>query len=106
MTSDHLLPVLESERASELLTEVAGLLSVGRVPDAILQAIRLSRFTALQKRDGRDCRRRHHPKIGGSHNGKAHRQEGGSSHGSLPVRPENQGRMRVRRSCLADPGRC
>ena len=52
MTSDHLFLVLESERASELLTEVAGLLSVGRVPDAILQAIRLSRLTALQKPDG------------------------------------------------------
>ena len=52
MASDHLFPVLESERASELLTEVAGLLSVGRVPDAILQAIRLGRLTALQKPDG------------------------------------------------------
>ena len=46
MTSDHLFSVLVSERASELLTEVAGLLSVGRVPDAILQAIRLGRLTA------------------------------------------------------------
>ena len=53
MTSDHLFPVLESDRASDLLTEVAGLLSVGRVPDAFLQAIRLGRLTA-----------------GGSHNGK------------------------------------
>ena len=50
MTSDHLFPVLESDRASDLLTEVAGLLSVGQVPDAILQAIRLT--------------------AGGSHNGK------------------------------------
>ena len=52
MTSDHLFPVLESERASELLIEVASLLARGRVPDTILQAIRLGRLTALQKPDG------------------------------------------------------
>ena len=52
MTSDHIFPVLESEVASELLTQVASLLSVGQVPHTILEAIRLGRLTALQKPDG------------------------------------------------------
>ena len=52
MTSDHLFPVLESEVASELLSQVASLLSVGQVPHTILEAIRLGRLTALQKPDG------------------------------------------------------
>ena len=52
MTSDHLFPVLESEAASELLTQVASLFAVGQVPHDILEAIRLGRLTALQKPDG------------------------------------------------------
>ena len=52
MTSDHLFPVLESEAASELLTQVASLLAVGQVPHTILEAIRLGRLLALQKPDG------------------------------------------------------
>ena len=52
MTSDHLYPVLESEAASELLTQVAGLFAVGQVPHDILEAIRLGRLMALEKPDG------------------------------------------------------
>ena len=52
MTSDHLFPVLESEAASELLTQVASLFAVGQVLHDILEAIRLGRLTALQKPDG------------------------------------------------------
>ena len=52
MTSDHLFPVLESEAASQLLTQVASLFAVGQVPDVILEAIRIGRLTALQKPDG------------------------------------------------------
>ena len=52
VTSDHLYPVLESEAASELLTQVASLFAVGQVPHHILEAIRLGRLTALQKPDG------------------------------------------------------
>ena len=52
MTSDHLFPVLENEGDSELLCRVASLLSVGQVPEAVLEAIRLGRVTALSKRDG------------------------------------------------------
>ena len=81
-----------------------GLLSVGRVTDAILQAIRLGRLTALQKHDGgvrgivsEDWWRRTMAKQ------IAKKVEAATA---LPVRPENQGRMRVRHSCLADPDRC
>ena len=52
MTSDHLFPVLENEGDSELLCSVASLLSVGQVPEVILEAIRLGRMTALSKPDG------------------------------------------------------
>ena len=52
MTSDHLLPVLENEGDSELLCRVASLLSVGQVPETILEAIRLGRMPALSKPDG------------------------------------------------------
>ena len=52
MTSDHLFPVLENEGASELLCRVANLLSVGQVPEVILEAIRLGRMTPLSKPDG------------------------------------------------------
>ena len=76
--------MLESERASELLTQVAGLLSVGRVPDATLQPIRLGRLTALQKLDGGvrgivvgDIIRRLVVRTMAKN-----RQESGSSHGS------------------------
>ena len=52
MTSDHLVPVLESEAASDLLTQVVSLLAVVQVPHTVLEAIRLGRLTALQKPDG------------------------------------------------------
>ena len=53
MTSDHLFPVLESEGDSERLVEVvASLLAVGRVPEEIIEALRLGRLTALSKPDG------------------------------------------------------
>ena len=52
MTSDHLFPVLENEGDSELLCRVASLLSVGQVPEVILEAVRLGRMTALGKPDG------------------------------------------------------
>ena len=50
--SDHLFPDLEDEAASELFTQVASLFAVRQVPHDILEAIRLGRFTALQKSDG------------------------------------------------------
>ena len=52
MTSDHLFPLLENEGDSERLAEVASLLAVGRVPDEIIEALRLGRLTALSKPDG------------------------------------------------------
>ena len=52
MTSDHLFPVLESLAVSELLVQVASHLAVGRVPEEIIEVIRLGRLTALSKPDG------------------------------------------------------
>ena len=52
MTSDHLFPILESEADSDLLVQVGALLSIGNVPESILNAIRLGRITALCKPDG------------------------------------------------------
>ena len=51
MTSDHLFPILESEADSDLLVQVGALLSIGNVPESILNAIRLGRITALCKLD-------------------------------------------------------
>ena len=52
MTSDHLFPVLENEGDSERLAEVASLLAAGRVPNEIIEALRLGRLTAVRKCDG------------------------------------------------------
>ena len=71
MTSDHLFLVLENEGDSELLCRVASLLSVGQVPETILEAIRFGRMTALSKPDGwrrggpRNCRWRCLAEISG-----------------------------------------
>ena len=52
MGSDHFFPVLEIERDSEKLVEVASLLAAGKVPDEIIEALRSGRLTALSKPDG------------------------------------------------------
>ena len=52
MTADHSFPILESEGDSELLVQVAALLSVGNVPETVLKATRLGWMTALCKPDG------------------------------------------------------
>ena len=52
VTLDHLFPLLESEADSQLFAQVGVLLSVGNVPEPILEGIRLGRMTALQKPDG------------------------------------------------------
>ena len=52
MHSDHLFPLLERPRDSELLAQVASQMAVGNVPEDILDIIiRLRRVTALQKPD-------------------------------------------------------
>ena len=48
MTLDHFFPVLENEGDSELLCRVANLLSVGQVPEVILEAIRLGRMGGVR----------------------------------------------------------
>ena len=52
MTSDHLFPMLENEGDSQRLVEVASALAMARVPEEIIEAIRLGRLTALSKPDG------------------------------------------------------
>ena len=103
MTSDHLFPVLESEATSELFTHLASLPAVGQAPDVILEAITLGRLTALQKPDGGvrivvgGIVRRLVARTMTKHFSK--RVEAATA----PVRVEDQSRMRVRRSRLADP---
>ena len=78
-------------RDSERLVEVASLLAVGKVPDEIVEALRLGRLTALSKRDGgvRGI------VVGdGTHDREEDRvadcEASGSSHSSLPVRSLNE----------------
>ena len=52
MTCEHLQPLLESERDTGLLCQVAHLLARGHLPPAALQVLRLGRVTALKKPDG------------------------------------------------------
>ena len=52
MTCEHLQPILESERDSGLLRQIANLLARGHVPPTALQVLRLGRVTALKKPDG------------------------------------------------------
>ena len=51
MTSDHLFPMLENEGDSQRLVEVASALAMARVPEEIIEAIRLGCLTALSKPD-------------------------------------------------------
>ena len=52
MTADHLFLVLHNEGDSALLAEVGSIMSQGKIPDAVMEGIRLGRSTALQKPDG------------------------------------------------------
>ena len=52
MTADHLFPVLDNEGDSALLAEVGSIMSQGKIPDAVMEGIRLGRSIALQKPDG------------------------------------------------------
>ena len=52
MTSDHLFPMLENDGDSQRLAEVASALAMARVPQEIIEVIRLGRLTALNKPDG------------------------------------------------------
>ena len=52
VTCEHLQPILESERDSGLLCQIANLLARGHDPPTALQVLRLGRVTALKKPDG------------------------------------------------------
>ena len=52
MTSDHLFRVLENEGDSQKLVEEPSLFAAGRVPEEIVEALRLGRMTALSKPNG------------------------------------------------------
>ena len=52
MTSDHLFPLLESERDSVMFAEFAQSLAVADVPHQVLRILGLGRLIALKKPDG------------------------------------------------------
>ena len=52
MTMEHLRPLLESDRDSQLFFEVAVEVSRGNAPDVFWDAFRMERVTALTKPDG------------------------------------------------------
>ena len=49
---DHLLPLLDSEGDSALLADVGSIMAQSKLPDEVLEGIKLGRFTALGKPDG------------------------------------------------------
>ena len=51
MTCEYFQPLLESERESNLLHQVADLTATGQVPPMALHTMRLGRLTALKKPD-------------------------------------------------------
>ena len=51
MASDHLFPILENERDSEMFGQEGALLT-GNIPSEVLEGLRLGRMTALRKPDG------------------------------------------------------
>ena len=52
MNSDHLFPLLDSERDSMKFYEFASLLARGEVPGEVMEILRMGRITALSKPDG------------------------------------------------------
>ena len=60
MTSDHLFPILENERDSDMFGQVGAFLATGIIPSEVLEGLCL---TALRKPDGRPWNHcgRHHP---------------------------------------------
>ena len=52
MNSEHLFPILESDRTLASVCQVAGFLARAEVPLSILSALRLGRVTALRKPSG------------------------------------------------------
>ena len=52
MTWEHLRPLLESPRDTNLLYRVASLLARGQVPPLIIDVVRVGRLTALRKSNG------------------------------------------------------
>ena len=96
MHSDHLFPLLERLRDSELLAQVASQMAVGDVPEDILDIIRLGRVKAVQKPDGGiggGRRGRRSEEVGCQDDREASVQEGRSGHCSLPIRTFDQSRM-------------
>ena len=50
--ADHLFPILENERDSTVLVEMASSLATENAPSEIINGIQLGRMTAFQKPDG------------------------------------------------------
>ena len=69
-------------------------MSQGKIPDAIMEGIRLGRLTALRKPDGvRIVVGDIHEEVGSEDHGKANCQEGGESYSPVPARPDHKSRL-------------
>ena len=104
MTSDHLFPLLESERDSAMFAEFALSLAEADVPPQIFRILGLGRLTALKKPDGGvqgivvgDVLKR----FEGRTMAKQVTKEVDAA--TSPIRPINKIRMRVRGTRVANP---
>ena len=52
MTADHVKPILDNTRDTELFCQVGEYLVRGEIPEDVLHAMRMGRMTALQKASG------------------------------------------------------
>ena len=106
MTADHLRPLLESERDSEVLAELGASLAKGEGPEVVWEAIRMGRMTALRKADG-GVRGivvwRPLPKTCRSHHCTTDRKVSGGRDVAIPTCAVDQGKDRVCQSHVADP---
>ena len=96
MTADHVRPLLESERDSEVLAELGASLARGEGPQVVWEAIRMGQMTALRKAGPP-------PKTCLSHHSTTDRKVSGGRDVAIPICAVDQSRERVCQSHIADP---
>ena len=99
MTVEHLQPLLGHPRDLRNFIRVCEQLSRARVPHPIREAIRLGRFTALQKPSG------HREKVSGAYHVTTIDVRSPERHSTFPVRIGDEEWMREHRSCSTRPDR-
>ena len=100
MTSNHLSPLLESERDSAMFAEFA------QSSHRVLRILGLGQLIALKKPDGRVRGNRGRRRVdapGGKNNGETSHQRSSSRHFTFPIRHVNEIRVRVRGTRVANP---